>query len=96
MVAPRIQNMGRNNLNIRQEAAYSILKKNGYTSHCWRRSAATNLADAGMSFINLKQNGQWVFDSVVEGYIAHSNLPAENVEEEGKGSWAAHYQQWKS
>ena len=32
-------------------------RKNGYTSHCWRRSAATNLADAGVSFINLKQHG---------------------------------------
>ena len=92
----RIQNMGRNNLNILQETACSKLKKskNGYTSHCWRRSAATNLADAGVLFINLKRHGQWVSDSVVEGYIANSKpqhqerlhclLPAENVKEEKK------------
>ena len=92
----RIQNMGRINLNILQEAACSILKKskNGYTSHCWRWSAATNLADAGVSFINFKRHGQWVSDSVVEGYIAnskplrqerlHSLLPTENAEKEKK------------
>ena len=53
-----------------------------------------NLADAVMLFINLKQHGQLVSDSVVEGYIAnakplrqerlHGFLPAENVEEEKK------------
>ena len=43
-----------------------------YTTHCWRRSAATNLADRGVSFINLKRHGQWKSDSVVEGYIANS------------------------
>ena len=90
----RIQNMGKNNLNKLQKVACTILKKNdiGYTSHCWRRSAATNLADAGVSFINLKRHGQWVSDSVVEGYIANSKplreerlhclLPAEIAEEE--------------
>ena len=90
----RIQNMGKNNLNSLHKVACSILKKNenGYTSHCWRSSAATNLADAGVSFINLKRHGQWVSDSVVEGYIANSKplreerlhclLPAEKVEEE--------------
>ena len=34
--------------------------------------AATNLADRGVSFINLKQHSQWKLDAVVEGYIANS------------------------
>ena len=46
----------------------------GYTSHCFRRSAATNLADAGVSFINLKRHGQWKSDSVAEQYIANSKV----------------------
>ena len=43
-----------------------------YTSHAFRRSAATNLADSGVSLINLKRHGQWKSDKVVEGYIANS------------------------
>ena len=43
-----------------------------YTSHTWLQPAATNLAGAGVSFINLKRYGQWILDSVVEGYIANS------------------------
>ena len=45
-----------------------------------------------MLFIDLKQQGQWVSDNVVEGYIANSKplrqerlhclLPAEHMEEE--------------
>ena len=46
----------------------------GYTSHCFRRSAATNPADAGVSFINLKRHGQWKSDSVAEEYIANSKV----------------------
>lgn len=54
--------------------ACAILGKNpkGYTGHCMRRSAATNLADHSVSFVNLKRHGQWKSDSVVEGYIANS------------------------
>ena len=43
-----------------------------YTGHAFRHSAATNLADAGVSFVNLKRHGQWKSDSVAEGYIANS------------------------
>ena len=77
--------------------ACKILRRNAkpYTSHTWRHSAATNLADAGVSFINLKRHGQWISDSVVEGYIANSKplrderlhclMPRlENGEENGK------------
>ena len=44
----------------------------GYTTHCFRRSAATNLADAGVSLVNLKRHGQWKSDTVAERYIANS------------------------
>ena len=53
-----------------------------------------NLADAGVSFINLKQHEQWASNRVVEGYIANSLpihqeclnclLPAEETEEVGQ------------
>ena len=58
------------------KTACAILKVNpkGYTSHCFRCSAATNLADAGVSFINLKRHGQWKSDSVAEAYIANSKV----------------------
>ena len=46
----------------------------GYTSHCFRRSAATNLADAEVSFIDLKRHGQWKSDSVAKEYIANSKV----------------------
>jgi len=46
----------------------------GYTTHCFCRSAATNLADAGVSFVNLKRHGQWKSDSVAESYIANSQV----------------------
>ena len=53
----------------------------GYTGHAFRRSAATNLADAGVSFVNLKRHGQWQSDSVCEGYIANSKaLQTERVQ----------------
>ena len=53
--------------------ACKILQKNldPYTSHTWHRSAATNLADTSVSFINLKRHWQWLSDSVVEGCIAN-------------------------
>jgi len=50
------------------------LDPTGYTTHCFRRSAATNLADAGVSFVNLKRHGQWKSDSVAESYIANSQV----------------------
>ena len=91
-----MQNTGKNNVNLAHQALCKILKKSnkGYSSHCWRRSAATNLADAGVSLINLKRHGQWQSDRVVEGYIANSLplrqerlnclLPAEESENVGQ------------
>ena len=49
-----------------------ISNSTGYTTHCFRRSAATNLADAGVSLVNLKRHGQWKSDSTAERYIANS------------------------
>ena len=91
-----VQNTGKNNVNLLHHAGCKILKKphKGYSSHCWRRSAATNLADAGVPLINLKRHGQWQSDRVVEGYIANSLplrqerlnclLPAEESENVGQ------------
>ena len=70
----RFQNCGINTVRSWVKKMCSMLRisEDGYTSHCFRRSAATNLADAGVSFINLKRHGQWKSDAVVEGYIANS------------------------
>jgi len=68
--------MGKNSISKFTKKACEILgiPPKGYTTHCWRRSAATNLADEGVSFVNLKRHGQWASDSVVEGYIANSKI----------------------
>ena len=70
----RNQNAGRNAISrwITRMCEILGVPKDGYTTHAFRRSAATNLADSGVSFINLKRHGQWTSDSVVEGYIANS------------------------
>lgn len=43
-----------------------------FTAHCLRRSAATLMANAGVSQINLKKFGRWKSDSVAMGYIDES------------------------
>jgi integrase len=43
-----------------------------YTSHAFRRSAATWMADNGIDLINLKRFGGWKSDSVAQGYVAES------------------------
>ena len=70
----RIQNTGKHTVNKLHKVACEILKRPdiGYTSHTWRWFAATNLADAGVSFINLKRHGQCISDSVVEYYIVNT------------------------
>ena len=92
----RVQNTGKNNVNILQVATCKILGKsnNSYSSHCWRRSAATNCADAEVSLINLKRHGQWQSGRVVEGYRENllplpqerlkCLLPAEESEQVGQ------------
>ena len=58
-----------------------ISNSEGYTTHALRRSAATNLADAGVSLVNLKRHGQWKSDSVAESYIANSKPLREEREQ---------------
>ena len=69
------------NLKYRQEqhqhASYCCLQnlekfKIGYSSQFWRRSIATNLANAGVSLLHLKRHGQWDSGRKVEGYMANS------------------------
>ena len=70
----RVQNCGRNTVNSAVSHCCSILKlpEDGYTSHAFRRSAATNLADAGVGLTNLKRHGQWKSPAAAEGYISNS------------------------
>lgn len=77
------QGMGRNNVKKIVGRACKILRisPEGFTSHFWLRSAATNLADASVSFINLKRHGQWASDIFVEGYIANSKHTREGLEQ---------------
>ena len=70
----RQQNAGENNLSQIAKATAELvgLDPTHYSNHSWRRSAATNLADRGVSLTNLKRMGQWQSDKVAEGYIACS------------------------
>lgn len=57
----------------RQIAAYLNLKNPElYTGHCFRRSSATLLVDAGGDITTLKRHGGWRSTTVAEGYIDES------------------------
>lgn len=43
-----------------------------FTGHTFRRTAATFMADAGLSMLEMKRNFGWKSDSVAEGYIQDS------------------------
>lgn len=43
-----------------------------YTGHCFRRTSATLLADAGADITTLKRHGGWRATNVAEGYIQDS------------------------
>jgi len=66
-----VQNTGRDKIQnaVKEFCDLLGISSDGYTSHCFRRSAATNLADAGVSLVNLKRMGQWQADSSAERYI---------------------------
>ena len=70
----RKQNMGRNMLTYVPKRACEVLgmDHSGYTTHCWRRSAAMNMADRGISLLNLKRAGGWTSDAVAQQYIGSS------------------------
>lgn len=43
-----------------------------YTGHCFRRTSATTLVNAGADIITLKRHGGWKSSQVAEGYIENS------------------------
>ena len=45
-----------------------------YTSHCFRKTAATIFADSGCSIIQLKNAGGWRSDSIAQSYVSESML----------------------
>lgn len=50
-------------------ASFLGLSPSGYSGHCWRRTAATILAEADVSVIQLKLAGGWKSDQVCQRYI---------------------------
>lgn len=53
-------------------AALGLSEPVNYTGHCFRRSSASLLADAGADMHTLKRHGGWKSDSVAEGYVETS------------------------
>ena len=70
----RVQNCGRGSVNdtVKHVCTELALNDKKYTGHAFRRSAATNLADAGVGIVNLKRHGLWKSPAAAEGYIANS------------------------
>ena len=66
-----IQSMGERTIGatVKETCVLLGIPEEGFSSHSWRRSSATSLADAGASFGDLKRAGRWRSASVVEGYI---------------------------
>ena len=69
-----VQNTVKYIINKLHKVACEILKlcPGDYGSLSWRGTAATVLADVGISKVNLKRHGQWASDAVFEGDIANS------------------------
>lgn len=59
---------------IPQEIANYLKLPNAkeYTGHCFRRTSATFLVDAGADITSLKRHGGWKSSGVAEGYIDES------------------------
>lgn len=53
-------------------SALGLSEPVNYTGHCFRRSSASLLADAGADMHTLKRHGGWKSDSVAEGYVETS------------------------
>lgn len=69
------QPVGRNthgNLPFRIAEFLSLEDPKSYTGHCFRRSSATLLADAGADLTTVKRHGGWKSSTVAEGYIEDS------------------------
>ena len=70
-----VQNVGVNKIgNMGKEIALylNLPNSNLYTGHCFRRSSATLLVDAGGDITTLKRHGGWKSTTVAEGYIEES------------------------
>ena len=69
----RYQNMGKDQLTKMLDNICVFLSKprDQVTGHVWRRSAATCLANSGMSLINLKRAGRWKSVTSCEKYLEH-------------------------
>ena len=68
-------------------AAFNLLPNpERFTGHCFRRSAASLLANEGCSLTGLKRAGRWTSDAVVDGYIEVSKKSKLNVSETISGS----------
>lgn len=52
-----------------------------YTGHCFRRSSASILSDAGADFAAIKRHGGWRSTAVAEGYIENSIQNKINIAE---------------
>lgn len=74
-MVPNRQNIGENPIaHVPKDIASFLNKPNlkEYTSHCFRRTAATILAESGASLSELKIAGAWNSSTVAESYIATS------------------------
>lgn len=70
-----IQNSGIENVKKSGVLIAELLKLDDptkFTSHCFRRTAATICADNGASFLELKRIGRWNSDTVASGYVDSS------------------------
>ena len=70
-----VQNVGINKFGNmgKQIATYlNLPDPQSYTGHCFRRSSATMLVDAGGDITSLKRHGGWKSTTVAEGYIDES------------------------
>ena len=69
----RKENQGKNQeRRIRFIERFLGYEEGSLTSHSFRRSGATQLANSGISLINLKKAGRWRSSTVAEGYIERS------------------------
>ena len=57
----------------------NLPNSNLYTGHCFRRSSATILIDAGGDLISLKRHGEWKSAAVAETYTDESVQNKANV-----------------
>lgn len=62
--------------NVAKQIAQFLMLPNPelYTGHCFRRSSATILVDAGGDLMALKRHGGWKSSAVAEGYVDNSTF----------------------